>query len=103
MVQWLKDPALPQPWHRLPGVAQVSQECDNASAFAPAHIYLYLSFLQLHLQHMEVPRLEVKLELQLPIYTTATATPDLSCICDLRSSLWQRWILNPLSKARDLI
>ena len=32
---------------------------------------------------MEVPRLGVKLKLQLPAYTTATATPDPSCICDL--------------------
>ena len=32
---------------------------------------------------MEIPRLGVKLKLQLPAYTTATATPDPSCICDL--------------------
>ena len=30
------------------------------------------------MQHMEVPRLEVELELQLPAYTTATAAQDLS-------------------------
>ena len=48
---------------------------------------------------MEVPRLAVKLEPQLPAYTTATADP--SCICDLHCSLRQRHILNPLSKARD--
>ena len=42
-------------------------------------------FLWLHLWHMEVPRLGVKSELQLPAYTTATAmaTPELSHICDL--------------------
>ena len=34
-------------------------------------------------------------------YTTATATPDPSCLCDLRRSSWQRRILYPLSKARD--
>ena len=27
-------------------------------------------------------------------YATATATPDLSCICNLCCILWQRWILN---------
>ena len=32
---------------------------------------------------------------------TATATPDLSHICDLHHSSWQRQILNPLRKARD--
>ena len=37
--------------------------------------------------------LVVKMELQLPAYTTATATPDLSLMCDLCCSLWQRRIL----------
>ena len=32
-------------------------------------------------------------------YTTATATPDPNHSCDLRCSLWQRWILNSLSKS----
>ena len=50
---------------------------------------------------MEVPRLGVELELQLLAYATATAMPDLSRICDLHHSLQQRWILNPLSEARD--
>ena len=50
---------------------------------------------------MEVYRLGVQLELQLPAYTTATATPDPSHICHLHCSLQQRLILNPLSKARD--
>ena len=39
-------------------------------------------FLGPHPQHMGVPRLGVKLELQLPAYTTAPATPDLIHICD---------------------
>ena len=34
------------------------------------------------LQYMEVPRLGVDSELQLQAYTTAIATPDLSCVCD---------------------
>ena len=50
---------------------------------------------------MEVPRLGVESELQLLAYPTATATPDLSYICDLHHSSWQRWILNPLSETRD--
>ena len=52
---------------------------------------------------MEVPRLVVESELQLPPYGTATATEkrDPSRFCDLYHSLWQRQILNPLSKARD--
>ena len=39
-----------------------------------------------YLQHMEVPRLEVELELQPLVYTTATATWDPSFICDLHHS-----------------
>ena len=50
-------------------------------------------------QHIEVPKLGVESEVQLPVYTTATATatPDPSCICNLHHGLWQHQILNPLS------
>ena len=58
-----------------------------------------MSFLGPHLRHMEVPRPGVKLELQLPAY--ATAVVDLSHICNLYHNLWQCWILNSLSQARD--
>ena len=50
---------------------------------------------------MEVPRLGVELELPLQAYIIAKATPGLSHICDLHSSLQQLWILNLLSKGRD--
>ena len=57
-------------------------------------------FLGPHLRHMKVPKIGVKLELQLPAYATVTATQDLSHACNLHSSR-PRQILNPLSKARD--
>ena len=50
---------------------------------------------------MEVPKLGFESELQLPAYTTATATLDLSCVCELNHRPWQHWILNTLNKARD--
>ena len=53
-----------------------------------------------HLWHVEAPRLVVKLELQLLAYTTATATGDQSCICDLHHSSQQRQVADPLSEAR---
>ena len=53
------------------------------------------------MQHMEVPRLGVESELQLPACATAIAMQDLSFVCDLHQSSWHRQILNPLSKARD--
>ena len=48
---------------------------------------------------MEIPQLGIKSELQLEAY--ATATLDLSHICELHRSLWQCWILKPLIEARD--
>ena len=38
----------------------------------------------------------------LPVYTTATATPDLSCICDLHCSSQQRWIPKPTERGQGL-
>ena len=48
---------------------------------------------------MEVPRLGVKLELQLPAY--ATAVPDPSSIYNPYHSSQQCQIVNPLSEAMD--
>ena len=50
---------------------------------------------------MEVPRLGIQSELQLPAYFTATAMPDLSHVYYLCHSSQQHWILNLLSEARD--
>ena len=58
-------------------------------------------FLGLHLWYMEITGQEVKSELQLPAYTTATAIPHPSCICSLKHSLQQCCILNPLTDIRD--
>ena len=58
-------------------------------------------FLGLHPQYMEVPKLGVESELQLPAYATSTTTLYLSCIYDLHQSSRQRQILNPQSEARD--
>ena len=58
-------------------------------------------FLGPHPQHMEVPRPWVQSELQLLAYTTATATWDLSHVCNLHHSSRQLQILNTLLEARD--
>ena len=73
---------------------------DSVSFLVSSFIFFFC-FLGPHPQHMEVPRPDVQLELQLPAYTTATATPDSSCICDPEHSSGQRRTLNPLSEARD--
>ena len=53
------------------------------------------------LWHVEVPRLEGKLELELQACTTVTAMGDPSHICSLRHSSRQRQIPSPLREARD--
>ena len=63
--------------------------------------FFFSFFLQPHPQHMEVPSLDIELELQLLAYTTATATLDPSRVCDLPHISWQCQIPGPLSKARD--
>ena len=63
-------------------------------------LFFFCPFLGLHLRHMEVPRLGVKLELQMLAYTIATATQDPSCICNLHHSSRQCRIIIPLSEAR---
>ena len=60
---------------------------------------IFFFFLGLHLQHMEIPRLGIKLELQL--LATATVTQDPKHICHLHHSSQKCWFLNPLSEVRD--
>ena len=64
------------------------------------NIFVCVSFfLGPHPQHREVPRPGVQVELQPPAYVRATATWDLSHVCNHRP--WQCRILNPLNEAWD--
>ena len=63
--------------------------------------YLFFVFLGPYPRHMEIPRLGVELELQLPAYATATAMWDPSCVCYIHRSSRQHQILNPLREATD--
>ena len=54
--------------------------------------FFFFVFLRPHSWHTEVPRIEVELELKLWAYTTGTATPDPSFVCDLHHSSRQGWI-----------
>ena len=74
-----------------------SQEASKGSF----PFFFFFFFSGPHLRHMEIPRQRVQSELTPPAYTTATASQDASSVCDLHHSSVQRWILNPLSKARD--
>ena len=49
-------------------------------------LFIFMLSLGPHLWHIIVPGLGVELELQLLAYTTATATSDLSRVCELHHS-----------------
>ena len=86
------------------GFSNSSQVYCNICKFSWSSILFFFFFLCClwpHLWYIEMPRLGVKLELQLLTYTTATAMQDLSRICNLHYSSQQHQILNPLSEARD--
>ena len=64
-------------------------------------IYLFIYLLGLHLQHMEIHRLGVESQLQLPADATPTATKDPSRVCNLPHASRQRRNAYPLSGARN--
>ena len=72
-----------------------------ALTFFSKFVLFRFCFFRAAPQHMEVPRLGVESELQMPAYAAATVMWDPSHICDLYHNSWQCQILNPLSKARD--
>ena len=74
----------------------------SGQSIFPHNIFLFFFsfvFLGPYPRHMEVPRLGVQSELQLPVYTRAIATQDPNRICGLHHSSWQCQILNPLIEA----
>ena len=121
MAQWVKDPALLQlgrvsllgwgfnPWLGNFNMLQVQpkkKKCSmqvlivNHTFFFCLFFIIVVLFLFLwpQLPYVEVPGLGVESELQLPAHTTATAILFPGDLCH---TMWQRWTLNPLSKARD--
>ena len=57
--------------------------CLHTYTHTVINFLFFLLFLGPYPRHMEVPRPGVESELQLPAYTTAIYTQDLSHICDL--------------------
>ena len=68
---------------------------------SPFFFFFLFGLFRANSPHMEIPRLGVELELQLPAHAIATAMPYPSLVCDLHHSSRQCRILDPLSKARD--
>ena len=75
--------------------------CSFADIVFVFVLFIYFVSLGPPLWHMEVPRLGIEAEPELLAYPIATAVLDLTHVCDLCHWSWQRWILNPLSGARD--
>ena len=67
-------------------IVLVSKYIDSVDCFFVCFVVVVVCFSGLDLWHMEVPRVGVKLELQLQAYTTATAMLDLSHVCKLHYS-----------------
>ena len=94
----LPRPLTPGDSDETPGTDEGQAGCDTMGSGDCSQVNNMSSFLSFgpHVRHMEVPRL------QLPAYTTtATATWDLSHICDLCCRLQPGQPLDPLSEARN--
>ena len=72
--------------HHPENLVHVFTDSSLFGGFCLLFFFCLFVFLGLHPQHMEVPRLGVQSELQRPAYTRATATSDLSRVCDLHHS-----------------
>ena len=81
----------------LAGVSLPLRTSQVSQKYPALFFFFFFVFIGPHPRHIEVSRLGVELELQLPklpTYTTATTMWDLSCVFDLYHSSRQRWILN---------
>ena len=78
---------------QIPVLPVSSCVASDKMTMPPINDFFFLFFFRAQVRHMEVPSLGVESELQLPAYTTATATQD--------HSLRQRWILNPTEQGQE--
>ena len=87
--------------HGLKGIRECSgfkckkaQEVHWQFQIPRSNFFFFFLLFRATPMHMEVPRLGVQSELQLPAYTTVPATLDPSYICNLHHNSRQRQILN---------
>ena len=64
-------------------------------------VFFFFFFLRAVLEAYESSQARGRIGAVAAVYTTTTATQDLSPICDLHHSSQQRQIINPLIEARD--
>ena len=86
-------------------LAKNPQQCYNRAAIflSVCFFFFILTFCHCLGCSHGMFDLGVESELQPPAHARATAMQDLSRVSSLHHSSRQRWILNPLSKARDQI
>ena len=83
------------PWDLSAQIPQLTEsEHSFFYSFFFFFFFFFFCFLGLQLQHMEVSRLGVELELQLPHESQATSVT-------YTTAHGNCWILSPLSKAKD--
>ena len=80
---------------------KLQTRCNTQDLQKSWSIWLHSSFYDCPHGIWEVPGKGVKLELRLPAYITATATPGPSSMRKPHCSLGQHWTLIPLSQVRD--
>ena len=83
------------------GRCQYKAKCTNLEAQGFVCLFCFVLLFRAPPTAYEVPRLGVKLELQLLAAAIATTMRGPSHVCKLHHSSPQCWILNPLSKVRD--
>ena len=95
--QW--NVAVFHPLDRMSPMKDRTQNINTLGQTLGSHFFFF--FLGPNPRHMEIPRPWIEPELKLLAYTTATATQDLSHVCNLQHRSLQRQIPEPLSEARD--
>ena len=82
--------------------SQLPSDCKQNTSGRCLSFFFFFSFFFLgpHLQHIEVTRLVVESNLQLPASATATAMQDLSCVLSLHYNAWQLPIPDPTERGQ---
>ena len=100
----LRNPHFPQVWTQASIRSMMPGTVLAAFSPMPSPLNLFnfsFCFLGPRLWHMDIPRLGVQSELQLLVYTTATAVQDPNGLCDLPRSSQKHQILKQLVGASD--
>ena len=94
-------------WQNSLSTARVEEEAyfgtyqDLMYIYMCVHTHTHIYFLLFRVSPAAYGSSRARAQIGAIAYTRATAMPDPSHIYDVHPSSWQRWILNPMSEARD--